>query len=58
MKILSYVVYLGEYHREVEDSIAGISTKIVLLKTSKREGLIRARLFGARLASGKVIIIS
>ncbi|XP_069172165.1 polypeptide N-acetylgalactosaminyltransferase 11 isoform X2 [Procambarus clarkii] len=44
------------YHAEVLDEIAGISKKISVLQTPQREGLIRARVFGARHASGEVLV--
>ncbi|XP_064087973.1 polypeptide N-acetylgalactosaminyltransferase 11-like [Macrobrachium nipponense] len=46
----------GRYHAEVTSKMKGISEKIRILKTPEREGLIRARVFGARHASGQVLL--
>lgn len=47
--------YLGKIHNEVEDFVGkNFPSKVQLLKTTKREGLIRARIFGAKKATGQV----
>lgn len=45
-----------KYHAEVLDEMKGISNKVCVLKTPQREGLIRARVFGARHATGQVLV--
>ncbi|XP_050725170.1 polypeptide N-acetylgalactosaminyltransferase 35A-like isoform X2 [Eriocheir sinensis] len=44
------------YHEEVASEVNNLSDKIHLLKTPQREGLIRARVFGARQAVGQVLV--
>ncbi|KAG7174850.1 Polypeptide N-acetylgalactosaminyltransferase 35A-like [Homarus americanus] len=44
------------YHTEVLNEVEGISKKIIVLQTPQREGLIRARVFGARHATGEVLV--
>ncbi|XP_045109327.1 polypeptide N-acetylgalactosaminyltransferase 11-like isoform X2 [Portunus trituberculatus] len=44
------------YHEEVEHEMRNLSEKIRILKTTQREGLIRARVFGARHAVGQVLV--
>ncbi|KAG0720702.1 Polypeptide N-acetylgalactosaminyltransferase 35A [Chionoecetes opilio] len=44
------------YHAEVVNEMRNLGEKIHILKTSRREGLIRARVFGARQAVGQVLV--
>ncbi|XP_063613612.1 polypeptide N-acetylgalactosaminyltransferase 11-like [Penaeus indicus] len=44
------------YHAEVQDEMSGLNDKIRVLKTPQREGLIRARVFGARHAVGEIMV--
>ncbi|XP_046446155.1 polypeptide N-acetylgalactosaminyltransferase 11-like isoform X2 [Daphnia pulex] len=47
----------GNIHNEVEEFVGkNFPPKVQLLKTMKREGLIRARIFGAKKATGQVLI--
>lgn len=43
-------------HQKVEEYVKQFSTKVKYFKTEKREGLIRARIFGSRKATGKVLV--
>lgn len=45
-----------ELHEQIANYISTFSKKVKLFKTDRREGLIRARMFGARKATGDVLI--
>lgn len=49
-------MFLGNLHETVEQYIKDekLQDIVTLKKTNEREGLIRARLFGANLATGQV----
>ena len=55
MKKLNNLKLPGNIHDEVEEFVGkNFPPKVQLLKTTKREGLIRARIFGAKKATGQV----
>ena len=47
--------FLVDIHKEMEKfALKNFPVKVRLLKTPRREGLIRARIYGAKQASGQV----
>jgi len=57
-KIIYFIFVIENLHKIVDQYITDevLQGIVHLKKTNKREGLIRARLFGANLATGQVII--
>lgn len=63
MNILKEIILVNDYsdisdlQEHLEDYISkNFNSKVKLFKTDKREGLIRARVFGAHKATGDVLI--
>jgi polypeptide N-acetylgalactosaminyltransferase len=53
--IYASLTYTDGLHASVEAYIAAnLTSKVKLIATARREGLIRARMFGARKAGGQV----
>jgi len=51
-----FYFFLDQLHQEIEKFVfKNFPSKVQLVKTPKREGLIRARIFGAKKATGQVI---
>ena len=54
--IVCFIVFTGDLHSSIQAYIAAnLTSKIVLHATPRREGLIRARMFGAKKATGQVV---
>lgn len=52
----NWLLILDQLHQEIEKFVfKNFPSKVQLVKTPKREGLIRARIFGAKKATGQVI---
>lgn len=49
---MNSVGFLG---RQLEEYVAKLGVKTRVLRTDKREGLVRARLLGARAATGQIL---
>ncbi|KAI4484777.1 hypothetical protein M0804_007343 [Polistes exclamans] len=62
MSLLHEIILVNDYsesnmlHEQIKRYIDKFNGKVKLFKTEKREGLIRARMFGARKATGNVLI--
>lgn len=62
MSLLHEIILVNDYsesnmlHEKIKHYIDNLNHKVKLFKTERREGLIRARMFGARKATGNVLI--
>ncbi|XP_043666480.1 polypeptide N-acetylgalactosaminyltransferase 35A-like isoform X5 [Vespula pensylvanica] len=62
MSLLHEIILVNDYsesnmlHEKIKRYIDNLNGKVKLFKTERREGLIRARMFGARKATGNVLI--
>nr|XP_050862768.1 polypeptide N-acetylgalactosaminyltransferase 35A-like isoform X3 [Vespula vulgaris] len=62
MSLLHEIILVNDYsesnmlHEKIKRYIDNLNGKVKLFKTERREGLIRARMFGARKATGNILI--